>query len=287
VYSVLPLKKYICLFLRALPFSNEKYYRDLRFKGNFKVRVDGKKFRLHHCQATIENKLFWKGIDGWEKVSLHTWIKLCRESSVILDIGANTGIYSIVAATIKPQSKIFSFEPSKKTFEDLRANIRLNHFSNVYALNYAISNHSGEAVFYDFDAEHQYSASLNKDMFGAEVRRKELTVQIKSLDDFIEENSLTKIDLIKLDVEMHEPEVLEGFRKYLSHFRPTILIEVLNDDMAKRLSILLDGLNYFYFDISEESVPEQIFKLQKSSGFNLLICEKQICDKLGLKYLPG
>ena len=45
------------------------------------------------------------------------------------------------------------------------------------------------------------------------------------------DHKITKIDLLKIDVETHEPEVLEGYTKYIHLHKPTMLIEILNDEL--------------------------------------------------------
>ena len=50
----------------------------------------------------------------WEKVSLQLWEELCKESEVIFDVGSNTGVYSLLAKSSNPKSKVYAFEPIKR-----------------------------------------------------------------------------------------------------------------------------------------------------------------------------
>ncbi|HYV91945.1 MAG TPA: FkbM family methyltransferase [Chitinophagales bacterium] len=283
IYVRLPFKKYICLVFRSLPVNNEKIYRDLTFKGPFTVKLPQKKFKLIHFGSTLENEIFWKGIEGgWEKVSLSIWMKLCENSKVILDIGANKGIYSLVASALNPGATIYAFEPSKNVFERFQDNIKLNHFTNIQTFDFAISNRSGKAIFYDFESDHQYSASLNKNMITNDPSKKEVTVNVKTLDDFVEENRNLKVDLLKIDVEMHETEVLEGFKVHLRQFKPTMIIEILSDAMAARIEEQLAGLDYLYFNIDEINSPKRVDHLSKSDLYNFLICREDVAKELQL-----
>lgn len=223
--------------------------------------------------------------NGWEKISIDYWAKLTKISKVIFDIGANTGIYSLVAKTINPNADVYAFEPSKRVFEKLVDNCRINNY-NIHAEQTALSNTVGETIFYDTYSKHQYSASLSSEMKDALVRDNvkinQYQVNVKTLKAVIEEHQIDRIDLIKLDVEMHEVEVLEGFGHYLDKFRPTFLIEILSDELAKRIAPHFNNKGYLYFSIDEETTPLQIPSLEKSKFHNLLICQEAVAKRLGV-----
>jgi hypothetical protein len=127
IYSALPFKRPVFTALRWLGTPPERVYRHLHFKGIITVPVSATgKFRIHHHGYMIENELFWKGLQGWEKVSMEIWTRLCRRSSTILDIGANTGVYALVAAAVNPDAQVTAVEPVARIFHKLQANISLN-----------------------------------------------------------------------------------------------------------------------------------------------------------------
>ncbi len=233
LYHWLPFKRELFIVWKMMGRPGESVYRHLHFVGIFKVDVgEGKAFKINHYGYQIENEIFWNGLThGWEKESMRLWINLCEVSEVILDIGANTGIYSLVAKAVNPQAKVYAFEPVGRVFRKLQENIALNSF-DILPFEKAVSNADGSAVIYDTDSEHTLSVTVNKNLSAADVHVIETAIETVSLDRFVEEFNLSKIDLIKIDVETHEPEVLEGFRKYLSIYRPTLLIVILNDLQA-------------------------------------------------------
>ena len=118
------------------------------------VKLGDKKFKLFNTgYSTIENEIFWKGLNnGWEKISINTWINLSKISTIIIDIGANTGIYSITASTVNTRATIYSFEPVKRTAKILLKNIEINNFTRIKFFETAISHENGSAKFYDVDA---------------------------------------------------------------------------------------------------------------------------------------
>ena len=87
---------------------------------------------------------------------------------------------------------------------------------------------------------------------------------------------------MKIDVETHEPEVLDGFRSYLNQYRPTMLIEILNDEVGRKVSSAVQGLDYLYFNINEKGGIRQVDKITKSDYYNYLLCNSKTALKLGL-----
>jgi FkbM family methyltransferase len=285
IYTLLPFKKEVFTLLKFVWTPSESIYQHLHFKGVFSVYVDSiKKFRIKHYGFQLENAIFWSGLTkGWEKESMKLWIRLCEDSDVIVDIGANTGVYSLVAKTVKPSSQVYAFEPVARVYKKLCENIQLNKF-DIHAYEQAASNSNGTATIYDTDSEHTYSVTVNKNMFSSETNVIESAVETITLDSFIKKNKLAKIDLIKIDVETHEAEVLEGFSEFLALYKPTMLIEILTDEIGEKIEALFKELNYLYFNIDELGSIRQVQNLSKSDFYNYLFCSPETANKLNLAY---
>lgn len=284
LYRLAPFKKPLFTLLRVVYKPNENIYRHLHFQDIFEVPIDkDHKFKIHHYGFEIENSLFWAGIqDGWENISLRLWIELVKDSRVIFDIGANTGVYALAARSLNQEAKIYAFEPVKRVFEKLERNFRLNNF-DIYCSDFAASNEDGIAVIYDTESEHTYSVTVNKNLQNPDVCVIPTEIKTIRLDTFIEQNELEKIDLIKLDVETFEGEVLEGMGKYLALFKPILLIEILNDEVGQKVENLIKGNGYLYFNIDDiNQTIRQTDKLTKSDYFNYLLCDKATAGKLDL-----
>lgn len=280
IYDLIPFKKYVFYLLRPfkLPYNLVKH---LHFKGIFKVQVENKSFLVKHYGYQIENELFWFGLlNGWEKISMKLWIELSKNSEVIFDIGANTGVYSLVTKAISPKSNVYGFEPVERVFQKFRYNNELNKF-DILCYDFAISNNDGEALIYEVPSEHVYSVTVNKNTTQNE-KAISTKIKTKKLSTFIEENKIKKIDLIKIDVETHEPEVLEGMEGYLYAYQPTLLIEILNNEVGKKVQNLLLGCDYLFFNIDELGNPKMVQEIVKSDYYNYLICSKEIAQKLNL-----
>lgn len=284
-YAALPFKRQFAKTWKALGLPKQKVYRDLKFDGAFDVAVQGKSFKLMHHHSTIENEVFWNGLgNSWEEDTIWIWEILCADANVIVDVGANTGIYSLIAKTLNPSGAVYAFEPVKRTYQCLSKNISANNF-NVVLENSALSSIDGELVLYDTDADNQTSASLNpnklknfKNFTGNIVEYKIPTVK---LDTYIERQGINRVDLMKIDVEMHEPEVLEGFKKYMAQHMPDIVIEILSQEIADKVMALINGLGYDIFHLNDKFSMKKYSTISPvNNRWNFLLCKRETSSKL-------
>lgn len=281
VYNIIPFKKYFFQVLKKVYSPPKNIYQHLYFNGIFSVNIDAKNtFKIKHFGYQIENELFWNGVyNGWEKNSLNIWIELCSKSNVIFDIGANTGIYSLVAKTLNSSSKVYAFEPVDRVFQKLVYNNEINSY-DIFCIKKAVSNSVGSAKIYDKDTEHTYSVTVNKDLSDNTETSIEVEIETTTIDTFIKENNINHIDLLKIDVETHEVEVLEGFKNYIEKFEPTMLIEILNDEIAVGIEEIISNINYNFYNIDENKGIRQVQNLSKSDYYNFLICKPEIANSI-------
>jgi FkbM family methyltransferase len=283
ILHILPFKKQVFSVIKFLFRPSESIYRHLYFKGVFRVKVDAThSFKIMHYGYQLENEVFWSGLNGnWEKHSMQIWIKLCRHASSIFDIGANTGIYSLVAQSINPKAAVYAFEPVGTVYQKMVANNTLNNFSiNCYEL--ALSDTDGRLSIFKVNAEHTYEATLNKRFDGFLPDAKAMQVEVMTMKTFVEKNKITNIDLVKIDVETHEPEVMAGFGEYLAKFKPVILIELITDFVVEGVIPAISGLDYLYFNIDEKKGIHQVKTLELSDSFNFLFCTREKAVELKL-----
>lgn len=284
IYQRIPFKREMFTVVRFFVSPSENVYKHLHFVGDFTVKVDDShKFRIRHYGYEVENSLFWSGISsGWENVSLSLWTQLAKDAEVIFDIGANTGIYSLIAKSVNKEAKVYAFEPIKRVFDKLQHNAGMNDF-DIVCSDHAASNKNGTAIVYDTLTEHIYSVTINKNLNNPDVKVVPTEIKTIRLDTFIEQESLKKVDLIKLDVETFEGEVLEGLGTYLQKYEPTLLVEILNDEVGQKVQNLVNELSYLYFNIDDIKCSiRQTDNLTKSDYFNYLLCNRETANKLKL-----
>ena len=80
---------------------------------------------------------------------------------------------------------------------------------------------------------------------------------------------------MKIDVETHEPEVMEGFVNYFSQFKPILLIEILNDEVAEKLNNYFVAADFDFYNIDELTGIKKVSQLSKSNSYNFLIVPKE------------
>jgi len=233
---------------------------------------------------TIENELFWLGAKGWEGRAIQAWKKLSERSSVIFDIGANTGLYSLVSAKVNTLASVYAFEPLQPVVERFRINLQLNDLVlNLFQVALAEEDGEGKIFMADTISGTFDQASLNELKYQS-VTQNFFTIRKRTLSSFIEENNITHIDLMKIDVETFEPQVLRGMRSYLKRFAPTLIIEILNEKVGRQVQDLIQDIEYHYYLIDEKKgfiLKDSL--LPNKRGNNFLILNKNKHPNFDLK----
>lgn len=284
-YRRLPFKRHAFELLRkALPTVPEFIFKHLHFEGPFKVVVDGaSSFQIIHDGTSFHNELFWLGLSSYEQTSLQLWCHLASRASVIVDGGANSGLYSLIAEALNRSADILAFEPEPRIYERLAANTRLSP-SHIRAEKLALSEVTGYAEFYVPPDDNPVGSTLDKQA-GNDPSMKRIIVKTVRLDEYLKEHQLPGADLLKLDVEGNEASALIGMGAYLDQCRPTIIAEILNDEVGTQVAEVLRDKAYQFFLIKE---GEGVFPVSTLSsppgkfGQNFLLCSGKIALELGL-----
>jgi FkbM family methyltransferase len=140
-----------------------------------------------------------------------------HSGGTFFDVGANIGAYTLIASEISG-AKVVSMEPHPQTFAVLADNVRLNARHNVTCLQVAISNREGTIALTD-----GLESSLNHVLQDGEDAQRAIEVRSQRLETICESTHVFP-DIIKIDVEGHEPAVLSGLGRYATAAR-AILVE--------------------------------------------------------------
>lgn len=195
-----------------------------KFQGDDKAV----EFRMYTLGGNdnVVRKMVDEGLQAYEKpLPTALYYLLKSFDGLFLDIGANSGVYSLLAAALGTVS-VIAFEPFPLIHELLRCNIDLNGYAEkIHVERLAISDATGKLKLYipPNIGEIETSASLEcsfKDKH-AEV----IDVIASTLDDFLESQGLASepVAVIKIDVEGHEPAVLRGSTRTVNRCRPIII----------------------------------------------------------------
>ena len=250
-------------------FLEKRVFPRWRVAGKIKFKLNGVHFFLYsECDDFLVDTLFY-GVND-EMTELILFSEFAKSSRTILDIGANTGLYSVVVSQFNPKSAVFSFEPYPVNFNRLRKNVSLNSSINVIPFEYAVgSENKTVELAVPSDNRICQVSSLNSDFsrsfFSGEVSFKNIEVPCKRLDSIVDEGGLTNIDLIKIDVESHEIEVFKGGIRTIQKYKPIIFCEVLVDEERKKyFDEILTSLGYSIYLIT----PLGLLKLDKMEKAN-------------------
>lgn len=252
-YAALPGKQVVFERLRGrLP---EHVFQHLHFHGEVNIALaPGKSIRMRHYGYSIENRLFWRGIDaGFEPATLAIWRTLAPHARGVLDIGANTGVFALVARALSSEARVVAVEPVARIFEKLVANVGRNDM-DVVCICEAISDTVGVGTFVDPGSEHLYTVVIEQQTAQAPEtpsRGHRRSVALTTVDALVERLALDNVDLVKLDVESHEPAALRGAEKTLKHLRPTLLVEIWNDGVGEAVDAILRPVGYSAYKISD------------------------------------
>lgn len=186
------------------------------------------------------------GRGGYEADSLAVWSKLIKPGAVALDVGAYTGIYSIIAA--KRGAKAVAIEPMPAQFWRLGINMKHNKV-RIDVLAVAATDYEGTATLhYNPKVPLTTGASLEA---GIHSHSAGLVVRCLTIDSL----GLENVCAIKIDVERHEPCVIRGAMQTIERFRPPLLIETLDGEMRSKIlemlptyeaAAILDGRNTLF-----------------------------------------
>lgn len=127
---------------------------------------------------------------------------LDKVEGVIIDAGANIGMFSIKMAKRFPQARVYSIEPNPDAYRRLVRNIELNEAQNIVPCNMGVSDVAGSAFIDD-----RVSTVLGKITLAGEGLSR---VPLTTIDSFIEKNRIDKIGLMKIDVEGYEYRAIKG-----------------------------------------------------------------------------
>ncbi len=151
---------------------------------------------------------------------------LIQKDSVVLDIGANCGWYSLALARHCPTARIHAFEPIPHTHGILLRNIQHNGLDNVIAHQLALSNQEAMLEFLHTPRCSGATSLLKTGQPAPLEELEKVTCLSTTLDFFCTHQDLAP-DIIKCDVEGAELMVIQGAEKMLSYHKPVILIELL------------------------------------------------------------
>jgi FkbM family methyltransferase len=169
---------------------------------------------------------------------------VARLDGLVVDVGANTGFYSLLACVVRSDVFVSAFEPYPPALARLRVNLDLNGFADrVQVHEAALSESDGLAELFVPSSEHglvETSCTLNssfKDGFESTC-----PVRVSTLDSSVSPGQ--RVSIVKIDVESVEAQVLAGGARILERWRPVVFLEVLPSGDSTAIEDLRVRLDY-------------------------------------------
>ena len=154
-----------------------------------------------------------------ELAHLHHFL---RPGDVFLDVGANSGIFSLKAAKcVGEDGIVVALEPLPHMLYTLHRNVVMNRFSNVRIRNFCAGDQTGVTEFWINQGRPASSGLIRLDPQASKV-----SVLCMKLDDLAALEGLKRLDYVKIDVEGAEDRILAGARELISRFKPVIQVEI-------------------------------------------------------------
>jgi FkbM family methyltransferase len=209
------------------------------------------------------------GAKTYEPHVTRALLPLLLPGTVFLDIGANIGYYTLLAASrIGGEGKVLAFEPNPDNCEILTCSIRENCFKNITLYPYAVAEKEQELRIYP-DMTNSTSLVVGEQYRTADSGAPAHVVKAVALDNFLK--GCDKIDIVKIDIDGGEPLALKGMQKLIQNHRPVLFVEFCPELIRTVSQVnpesLLDQLGELGYDLhvlatSGERSPHALRKTQ-------------------------
>jgi FkbM family methyltransferase len=237
--------------------------------GSIKYVVrDNLHYRLD-VSMFLDHAIFFCLMD--EDPSHHNLFKVLKSDSTVFDIGANIGYLTLNFARTCLHGHVYSFEPDTQNSEALLTNIKLNTFQNISTHKAAVGSQRGKASLYKY-----YPGNPGTNRILNEKPTTKHTVEevnVTTLDDFVNEEKIQKVDLIKVDVEGFEKFVLEGAKETIKNWKPILFVELVEVNLNQQgytcasLVEYIEGLGY---EVKDAMTMKPVDKTKKDYNTDIL-----------------
>jgi FkbM family methyltransferase len=232
----------------------EFYYKILDLITNKK----GKTITVNGFTVKMPLRYYKYYQDGYEKENFDFYRQSIKNGDVVIDIGGHLGLNAVAFSQLAPNGKVYVFEPAPNTFKIIHHTIALNKINNIEVFPQAISDSLGKTHFFINDSpiadnansliEHRHDKKLLK-----------IEVDLTSIDEFIQQQKLTKVNFIKVDAEGAELSVLKGAEYCMANFKPKMSI----------------GLHPHPIQLRGDSL-EQIYEILKKHNYTISLNDKEM-----------
>lgn len=227
-------------------------WRRLPVDEKFPVTApSGERFYYHATpHDVIGRQLYWRDLKHWEAETTAVFYTLAKQARLTLDVGANTGVFALLACAANPRGRVIAFEPVPQVYRKLAENIQINAWGDrCVARPEAVSNFIGKTQFHIPTEDVPTSGSLNTEGF-RHFKGELVEVPVTTLDAVCPPGQ--RVDLMKIDVEGFEHLALDGARRVLAESAPTLILECLPDGPCEAMNAILSEYKYRFFHLRHD-----------------------------------
>ncbi len=176
---------------------------------------------VHKVDAGISRELAAYRVH--EPLATHLLQQILKPGMTAVDVGSNIGYYALLESRlVGPTGRVMAIEPVPQNAEMLRYNIQENERANVEIHNLAISDRNGTLPMYLSERSNWHSLLPTPSS-------RQCMVPVSTLDSFVANAGLDRVDFIRMDVEGYEIEIIKGMLQVLESYSPHLLIELHPD----------------------------------------------------------
>jgi len=206
----------------------------------------------------VAKELYWghgRRPRSEDAFAVDLFAELAKKSDVILDVGAYTGLFTVVAARTKPDADIHAFEVIPDVYKLLFDNCVRNNVLKDVTIHYQGVGHSGQTVRFPARS----SGSSLPSFYSADMKFSEgVDIRFIALDELSGSYPAGAVGLMKIDVEGTEADIFEHGREFMGKLRPDIICEVLpHSTSAATIMDVLGPLGYSYYLIGESGLTRR------------------------------
>ncbi len=285
------LQRYFSRTLKLLNLYPGKFVRHLAIPKKFYYDIDGNHgFWMNDSGYRLEKALYWKGIKGHEFGTITLFSKMAPFCDWVIDIGANTGLFALIARSLNQKAKIFAFEPMPFFENIINKNNELNGF-DIKILEKAVSDIEQKLTFY-MPAKGKgniYSSTVKIEHYLGHQETTPETIEVNCirLDNFFLKHEFFGIGIIKIDAEGNDYEVLKSMGNYLSILQPVLIVENRSKEVADKMMELPGMESYRFLSIDDGTGTFKKINIpMDSQGRNILFYPVQKSEFLNRVLAP-
>ena len=257
---------FVELVNKHIKIPNQQYDWTILLNNGEKVVTRVHKDKENALHVALGYQWHDRGLNLLETIIVDHLMLNHKDNSIYIDCGANLGMRSM--CPLSKHMNVVMIEPNEETNKVNLERCEMNHFSNYKLLTFGVSDADEQKRFYVDSSS--YLSTLNSEVAHEEnvTIVKENIIEVRKLDTMFADliGSNTKA-YVKIDIEGHEIEALNGGAKLIESISPTFMIEI--NQKNEHIQFIFDKMRQLGYDVYEKSEPDAQSKF-------LQLCPKDV-----------